>query len=249
MKNNIQMKLGIILIIISSVIYLFLFAVPFLRISSSLKLTLVPVIVIAGELAFWAGAFFVGKELMKKYRSYLNPLNWFRKKKHKNDSGRNIVIRDMNSTDSERVLDIYKMGIDTGMATFEVSVPLWEDFVRNHHPHSRFVIELDGYTAGWAALSPVSRRDAYSGVAEVSIYIDTRYLGQGLGSLLFERLIESSEQNGIWTLFSSVFPENRASVKLHRRCGFRVIGNREKISRIDGKWRDTVILERRSRKL
>lgn len=248
MKNNFQMKAGIVLIIISSVIYLLLFAVPFLKISSSLKLTLVPVIVIAGELAFWAGAFFVGKELMKKYRSYLNPFNWFRRRKHGTPEGKNAIIRYMASTDSQRVLEIYKMGIDTKMATFEVNVPLWEDFDRNHHTHSRFVIELDGLTTGWAALSPVSRREAYSGVAEVSIYLDTRYSGQGLGSLLFERLIESSEQNGIWTLFSTVFPENTASLKLHRRQGFRVIGSREKISRIDGKWMDTLILERRSKR-
>lgn len=160
----------------------------------------------------------------------------------------NLIIREMEAADSERVLEIYKMGIKTKMATFETKVPLWEEFNKIHHVHSRLVVEKNGKIAGWAALSPVSKREAYKGVAEVSIYIDTDYTGEGLGSLLMERIIEISESNEIWTLFSSVFPENKASVNLHRKFGFRVIGTREKIGRIDNKWRDTIILERRSRK-
>ena len=160
-----------------------------------------------------------------------------------------VAIREMVSIDAERVLEIYKMGIDTKMATFETAVPLWNEFDKNHHKHSRFVIEIKNKISGWVALSPVSKRDVYRGVAEISIYIHNKHRGEGLGSVLMERTIKSSEENGIWTLFSSVFPENLPSVRLHRKFGFRVIGTRDKIGQIDGIWRDTIILERRSRKV
>ena len=112
--------------------------------------------------------------------------------------------------------------------------------------HSRFVIESDNETAGWIALSPVSSRCNYSGVAEVSIYIHPDFSGLGFASRLMEQLIEESGQNGIWTLQSSVFPENLASVKLHEKFGFRKVGFREKISKMDGIWRDTILFERRN---
>jgi phosphinothricin acetyltransferase len=157
-----------------------------------------------------------------------------------------IIIREMENSDSKRVLEIYKMGIGTKMATFETNVPPWKEFNKNHLDHSRFVAEIDGSVIGWVALSPVSKRDAYRGVAEISIYIHKSHWGKGLGSVLMERVIKSSEDTGIWTLFASVFPENKATVSLHKKHGFRVIGTREKISQIDGIWRDTLILERRS---
>ena len=227
-----------------------LLVVPFLKLQTSVKLTLVPVIIIVGEIAFWAGTFFLGKELVKRYRNYLNPLKWF-KRRSVNDSGtlNNLNIRTMEDADSEKVLEIYKMGIDTKNAAFETNVPSWQEWNANHLGHSRFIIDVEGVAAGWVALSPVSKREAYKGVAEISIYIHNNYRGKGLGSLLMQKVIESSEDNGIWTLYGVVFPENRASIQLHRKHGFRIIGSREKISRIDGNWRDTVILERRSRKI
>ena len=226
-----------------------LLVVPFLKLQTSVKLSLVPIIIIVGEVAFWAGTFFLGKELVKRYRNYLNPLKWFRRRSA-TDPGthNNFSIRKMEDSDSARVLEIYKTGIETKNATFETNVPSWQDWSANHLDHSRFIIEIEGVAAGWVALSPVSKRAAYNGVAEISIYIHPAAWGLGLGSALMKRVIDSSEENGIWTLVAVVFPENRASVLLHRRHGFRIIGTREKISRIDGIWRDTVILERRSKK-
>jgi L-amino acid N-acyltransferase YncA len=227
-----------------------LLVVPFLKLQTSVKLTLVPVIIIVGEVAFWAGTFFLGKELVKRYRNYLNPLRWFRKKAEA-ESGtlNNAVIRMMEDSDSVLVLEIYRMGIETKNSTFEINVPSWQEWKVNHLDHSRFVAEIEGVVAGWVALSPVSKRDAYKGVAEISVYVHRAARGMGLGTLLMKKVIDSSEDNGIWTLSAVVFPENKASVLLHRKHGFRVIGTREKISLIDGIWRDTVLLERRSKKL
>lgn len=154
----------------------------------------------------------------------------------------------MRDEDAGKVLEIYKMGLDTRNATFETKVPAWSDWDLKHHKHSRFVYLQNDRILGWAALSPVSAREVYSGVAELSIYIDANCLGKGIGSKLMEKLIGSSEENGIWTLQSSVFPENTATLKLHEKFGFRILGKRERIARLDGKWRDTVILERRSKK-
>lgn len=158
------------------------------------------------------------------------------------------MIREIIREDAQRILEIYKMGLDTRNATFETKVPAWSDWNLKHHKHSRFVYLQDDRILGWAALSPVSAREVYSGVAELSIYIDTNCLGKGIGSKLMEKLIGSSEENGIWTLQSSVFPENTATLKLHEKFDFRILGKRERIARLDGKWRDTVILERRSKK-
>ena len=156
------------------------------------------------------------------------------------------MIREMISEDSSRVLEIYKMGIDTHNATFETNVPSWADWDSNHLLHSRFVYTDNEKVLGWVALSPVSSRSAYKGVAEISVYIDTQKHGKRIGSLLMEKAITSSEEHGIWTLFSSVFPENKATLRLHEKFDFRIIGTREKIAQINGKWRDTIQLERRS---
>jgi phosphinothricin acetyltransferase len=159
------------------------------------------------------------------------------------------MIREMQQIDGQRILEIYKLGLDTRNATFETQVPSWKDWDAKHLQNSRFVFEEHGRILGWATLSPVSAREAYKGVAEVSIYVDNDYNRKGIGSKLMERLISSSEENGIWTLFSSVFPENLATLKLHEKFGFRIVGTREKIAQHYGKWRDTIILERRSRKV
>jgi L-amino acid N-acyltransferase YncA len=156
------------------------------------------------------------------------------------------MIREMLQTDSESVLEIYRMGLETRNATFETIVPKWQDWDSRHLSHSRFVSEENGKITGWAALTPFSSRDVYRGVAEVSIYIAAGFRGKGIGSGLMNRLIDSSELNGIWTLVSSVFPENEATLGLHKKFGFREIGIRERIARLDGKWRDTILLERRS---
>lgn len=158
------------------------------------------------------------------------------------------MIRKMTKKDIVRVLEIYQMGIDTRNATFETEVPAWAEWDKKHLPHSRFVFTENEKVLGWAALSAVSARPAYQGVAEVSIYIDNDFRGKGIGSRLMEKVIQSSEENGIWTLNSSVFPENAATLKLHEKFGFRIIGIKEKVARLDGKWRNTVLLERRSSK-
>ena len=141
---------------------------------------------------------------------------------------------------------IYEEGIATGHATFQSSAPSWSDWDSAHLAHSRWVAVEDDIVLGWAALTPVSGRCVYAGVAEVSIYIAAKARGRGLGTALLEKLIGSSEANGIWTLQAGIFPENTASLKLHEAGGFRVIGIREKIGKMGDRWRDTVLLERRS---
>lgn len=145
------------------------------------------------------------------------------------------------------VLEIYRHGIESGMATFETEVPGWASFDHKYLPHSRIIALVNEQPAGWAALSPVSNRDCYRGVAEVSLYVHKQHQRQGLGRILLLELIKESEQNGIWTLLSVIHEENRASVHLHEQCGFRVIGYRERIAQLDGIWRTTVMMERRSK--
>ena len=157
-----------------------------------------------------------------------------------------IMVRIMRHSDSQKVLEIYRMGLETRNATFETVVPSWQEWDSKHLRHSRFVSEEDGIVTGWAALSPFSSREVYKGVAELSIYVSTIFRGKKTGSALMEKIIASSELNGIWTLVSSVFPENEATLRLHEKFGFRVIGRRERIARLDGNWRDTILLERRS---
>lgn len=161
----------------------------------------------------------------------------------------NGVIRAMTVKDADSVLRIYAMGIETRLATFETQVPKWQVWDIKHLKYSRLVYLEEDTVIGWAALSPVSSREVYKGVAEASIYIDTNYLGKRIGSLLMEQLVDSSEINGVWTLQSSVFSENVATLKLHEKFGFRVVGKRERIAQLDGLWKDTVLLERRSNKV
>src|ERR1035437_215216 len=156
------------------------------------------------------------------------------------------MVREMQQADSQNVLEIYRMGLETRNATFETQVPSWQEWDTKHLPHSRFVFEENGKVTGWAALTPFSAREGYAGVAEVSIYVASGLRGKKIGSNLMEQVIISSELNGIWTLVSSVFPENEATLRLHAKFGFRIIGKRERIARLDGKWRDTILLERRS---
>ena len=153
------------------------------------------------------------------------------------------MIREITKNDSQRILEI-----DTRNATFETNLPTWAEWESKHLRHSRFVYVGNSKILGWIALSPISTRKVYEGIAEVSVYIDTNARGKGIGSKLMERVIDSSEMNGIWTLNSSIFPENIATVKLHEKFGFRVIGTREKIAQLENKWRDTILLERRSKK-
>ena len=152
----------------------------------------------------------------------------------------------MTAQDCEAVRSIYEEGIRTGQATFETQAPNWEQWDSSHHQFSRLVILVDDEINGWAALSRVSARQVYAGVAEVSVYVASAARGKGLGRQLLEALIADSEKNGIWTLQASIFPENVASIELHRRCGFREVGQRQRIAQLNGVWRDTVLLERRS---
>ena len=146
------------------------------------------------------------------------------------------------------VATIYEEGIRTGNATFETEVPTWDEWDAGH-PHHRLAAEdAAGELVGWSALSPVSRRPCYAGVAENSVYVRGTARGQGIGRELLSRLIRDAETDGIWTIQTSIFPENTASLVLHERCGFRRVGTRERIARLDGVWRDTVLMERRSPK-
>ena len=157
------------------------------------------------------------------------------------------IIDDLKATDWEQVRTIYLEGIATGVATFETDAPAWEKWDAGHLQKMRLVAREGDVILGWAALSPVSDRCVYGGVAEVSVYVGETGRGRGVGRALLEALVEASERNGIWTLQAGVFPENAASVKLHLRCGFREVGRRERIGRLHGTWRDTLLLERRSR--
>jgi phosphinothricin acetyltransferase len=145
------------------------------------------------------------------------------------------------------VCDIYRAGIATGHATFETDAPTWEAWDAGHCPVCRLCARSGGTVVGWAALSPVSRRAVYTGVAEVSVYVHPDWRGRGVGAGLLADLIAASERHGYWTLQAGIFPENVASVALHLRHGFRVAGRRERIGRHHGVWRDTLLLERRSR--
>ncbi len=159
------------------------------------------------------------------------------------------MIREMRHGDAGAVLEIYRLGLDTGEASFETEVPEWRDWDRKYHPFCRLVDVRDGRVLGWAALAPVSARACYRGVAEVSIYVDSAHRGEGIGDRLMAALVEASEAHGIWTLNSSIFPQNRATLRLHLRHGFREVGIRERIAQHHGRWRDTLLLERRSRRV
>jgi L-amino acid N-acyltransferase YncA len=157
-----------------------------------------------------------------------------------------VIVRDLRSEDWPEVARIFREGIETGNATFETEVPSWEEWDGAHLSPHRFAAERDGRVVGWIALLPVSSRECYSGVAEVSLYVGEGARSQGVGRELLAAAIESAERSGIWTLQTSVFPENEASLRLLRRFGFREVGTRERIGRLHGIWRDTVLVERRS---
>ncbi len=152
----------------------------------------------------------------------------------------------LTETDWPAVARIYEEGIATRAATFETAVPTWVGWDAAHVGQARLVAEEDGEVLGWAALSRVSERCVYDGVAEVSVYVAEGARGRGIGRSLLERLVRDSESAGIWTLQAGVFPENRASLALHHGCGFRTVGIRERLGKLDGAWRDVVLLERRS---
>jgi phosphinothricin acetyltransferase len=144
------------------------------------------------------------------------------------------------------VARIYKQGIETGIATFETSVPSWEDWNRNHAASCRLVAVVNEGICGWAALSPVSSRCVYGGVGEVSVYVDEDSRSIGVGTSLLQALIRESEKEGYWTLQSGIFPENQVSITMHEKAGFRKVGYREKIGKMDGRWKDNILMERRS---
>jgi L-amino acid N-acyltransferase YncA len=155
-----------------------------------------------------------------------------------------VTLRSLLAEDWPAVRAIYLDGIRSGLATFETEAPSWEEWDRAHT--LRIVAERDDAVIGWAAAGPVSARRCYRGVLESSVYVATAARGQGVGHALMRGLIDRSERQGVWTIQTSIFPENRASLALHERCGFRVVGRRERVAKRDGVWRDTVFLERRS---
>jgi L-amino acid N-acyltransferase YncA len=160
-----------------------------------------------------------------------------------------VLIRPMRAADAGQVLGVYQAGLDTGQASFEVTAPSWEAFDAGKLPLHRYaaVAAETGRVLGWVAASPVSSRCVYAGVIEHSVYVDPGCHGKGIGAALLAALIASSEDAGIWTVQSGVFPENTASLRLHERAGFRVVGVRERVGCHHGRWRDTVLIERRSR--
>ena len=159
-----------------------------------------------------------------------------------------VQIRAMTDGDWPAVRAIYEAGIATRNATFETTAPSWDQWDESHLADHRLVaVDGSGAIAGWAALSPVSDRCVYAGVAENSVYVHPDHRGQGIGRALLTALIDSAETAGIWTIQTGIFPENTASIALHEACGFRVVGRRERIGQLDGTWRDTLFMERRSR--
>jgi phosphinothricin acetyltransferase len=157
-----------------------------------------------------------------------------------------LAIRPFRDSDWGAVRAIYVQGIDTGNATFETDVPPFERWTATHPPEYRFVAVRDGALVGWVAAGPVSDRCVYTGVLEHSVYVDARARGHGIGRRLLATLIATAEAAGIWTIQSGIFPENVASVELHRRCGFRVVGTRERLGQLNGVWRDVLLMERRT---
>jgi len=159
------------------------------------------------------------------------------------------IINEMRPGDWDCVQAIYAEGIATQQATFETTAPTWPLWDASHLPCARLVARINETIVGWAALSPVSSRKVYAGVAEVSVYVSENQRGRGIGRQLLEALIAASELNGIWTLQAGIFPENITSLALHQSCGFRVVGRRERIGNMAGVWRDTILLERRSQRI
>jgi L-amino acid N-acyltransferase YncA len=159
-----------------------------------------------------------------------------------------ITIESMQPADWPVVREIYAEGIATGNATFETNVPEWDAWDKNHLHDCRLVArDSGGRILAWAVLSPVSDRCVYAGVAESSIYVASSARGQGIGKVLLMALVEASERAGYWTLQTGIFPENVASIAVHKACGFREVGRRERVGQMNGVWRDVMLLERRSK--
>ena len=159
----------------------------------------------------------------------------------------NPIVTPMIPEDWETVRRILEDGIATGHASFDTEVPDWDAWDSSHLEVCRLVARIDGEIAGWAALSPVSSRCVHSGVAEVSVYVGSGFRGKGVGRALMRELVDASEHEGIWTLQGGVFPENAASIALQRAFGFREVGRQERLGKLNGVWRDVVLMERRSR--
>jgi len=156
-----------------------------------------------------------------------------------------VLVRPLERGDYPAVAAVFAEGIATGQATFETAVPSWEEWDAAHLRVHRFVAELDGEVAGWCAVVPYSRREVYRGVGEESVYVAERARGRGVGRALLEAVIGSARAGGLWTLQAGIFPDNDASLALHRSLGFRDVGVRERIGRLHGTWRDVVVLELR----
>ncbi len=156
-----------------------------------------------------------------------------------------MLVRPLLSSDWPAVAAIFAEGIATGDATFETTVPAWKDWDARHLPGHRYVAEIDGVVAGWIAVVPYSSRTAYRGVGEESVYASEKARGRGVGRALLSRLIEGARDGGLWTLQAGIFPENEASLALHRAHGFREVGTRERIGQLGGVWRDVVLVELR----
>lgn len=157
-----------------------------------------------------------------------------------------MEIIEMLPSHWESVKQIYAEGIASGNATFQTAIPTWIEWDEAHVKNSRLIAVEDTEVLGWAALTPVSGRCVYAGVGEVSVYVSEKTRGRGVGKKLLNALINESEKNNFWTLQAGIFPENFASIKIHEVCGFRIIGSREKIGQMNGQWRDTLLLEKRS---
>ncbi len=158
-----------------------------------------------------------------------------------------MIFRSIEKKDWEKISKIYQQGIDTGLATFETSVPDWDHWDKAHLDTCRVLVEDSGEVLGWAALSPVSDRCVYGGVGEVSVYVSDNAKGKGIGLKLLNRLIVLSEEEGLWSLQSGIFSDNTPSIRLHEKAGFRKIGIREKIGQLNGEWKDNLLMERRSK--
>lgn len=158
-----------------------------------------------------------------------------------------ITFRPMTRGDWPRVAAIFKEGIETHNATYDRDIPSWEQWNADHFPQCRIIVDVNGEIAGWAALLPISNRYVFRGVAELSIYLSCKFINRQIGRRLLAHIIDESEKAGFWMLQSGIFPENKASLRIHEKTGFRLVGRRERIGKMDGIWRDIVLLERRSK--
>jgi len=157
-----------------------------------------------------------------------------------------MLLREMQRTDWDSVASIYAEGIATGFATFETRIPTYKAWDKVHLKTCRIVVADNNTILGWAALSPVSSRCVYGGVAEVSVYVAKNHFRKGVGKMLMQKLITESEKEGYWTLQAGIFPENEGSIALHKKVGFRYIGKRERVGKLEGIWKDNLLFERRS---